>query len=260
MNLTTTLTRKNEAPSRLAWFALVAAIVVPVGAAAALVPLRSATDSANIALVLVTLVVAVAAWGGRMAGAAAAVSAALSFDFFYTRPYGSFTIGRRSDLETAVLLLVVGLIVGELSARSTRHRMNADRSSADIARIHAVVEMVSGGTSTDEVIVAVRNELRDLLFLQSCTFSAEFANRPRPRLERDGEVMMAGMRWGVSQMGLPGKEVDLIVHGRGHPVGRFIMVPSPGVPVSWDRRLVAVALGDQVGAALAGANEGLPVS
>lgn len=249
----------STSSSRFALVVLLAAVVVPVGVAAALVPLRTSSDGTNIALVLVAVVVAVAAFGGRAAGALAAVSAALSFDVFFTRPYGSLAITHRSDLETAVLLLVVGLIVGELSARSTRHRMNADRSNADIARIHAVVEMVSGGASTDEVIVAVRNELRDLLFLQSCTFSTEFASRPRPRLERDGEVMMAGMRWGVSRMGLPGKDVDLVVHGRGHPVGRFILVPSPGVPVSWDRRLVAVALADQVGAALASA-EGLPVS
>jgi hypothetical protein len=44
--------------------------------------------------------------------------------------------------------------------------------------------------------------------------------------------------------------VDLIVQGLGRPLGRFILVPTPGVPLSWDRRMVAVALADQVGAAL----------
>ncbi len=152
-----------------------------------------------------------------------------------------------------------GLIVGELSSRSTRHRIDADQFGSDIARMHAVAELVSGGEGVGEVIVAVRNELRDLLFLKECTFSREFASRPRPRMERDGEVMMAGLRWGVSRMGLPGKEVDLIVHGRGLPLGRFVMVPSPGVPVSWDRRLVAVALADQVGAALTATANGLGI-
>jgi K+-sensing histidine kinase KdpD len=230
--------------------ALVAAVVLPIGAAAAMVPFRTRVDNTNIALGLVAVVVAVAATGGRTAGLLSAVTAALSFDFFHTRPYESLTITRRADIETAVLLLVVGLIVGELSSRSTRHRIDADQFGSDIARMHAVAELVSGGTSTAEVIVAVRIELRDLLFLKECTFTREFATRPRPRMERDGEVMMAGLRWGVSRMGLPGKEVDLIVHGRGLPLGRFVMVPAPGVPVSWDRRLVAVALADQVGAAL----------
>jgi K+-sensing histidine kinase KdpD len=240
--------------------ALVGAVVVPFAAAAALVPFRDRLGNTNIALILVTSVVAVAAWGGRTAGAVAAVSAALSFDFFHTRPYYSLTITRHADVETAVLLLAVGLIVGELSSRSTRHRLNAHESSADIARIHSVVELVAGGATADEVIVAVRNEIRDLLYLQDCTFTREFATRPRPRLERDGEVMMAGLRWGVSRMGIPGKEVDLIVIGRGHPVGRFVLMPTPGVPVSWDRRLVAVALADQVGAALSSAGSSLHIS
>ena len=236
-----------------------AAVVVPFLAAAALVPWRNRVDNTNVALVLVAFVVAVAAWGGRLAGAVAAVSAALSFDFFHTTPYQSLTMTRHTDVETAVLLLIVGLIVGELSSRSTRHRHDADRSSADIARIHSVAELVSRGGAVDEVLLAVRNELRDLLFLQDCTFTREFANRPRPRLERDGEVMMAGLRWGTTRMGLPGKEVDLIVQGRGRPMGRFVLAPSPGVPVSWDRRLVAVALADQVGAALLTAGGGLGV-
>ncbi|MDP9074773.1 MAG: DUF4118 domain-containing protein [Actinomycetota bacterium] len=231
--------------------ALVAAVVVPVAVAAALIPFRTRVDNTNVALILVAVVVAVAATGGRPAGAIGAVSAALSFDFFHTRPFESLTITRRADIETAVLLLVVGLIVGELSARSTRHRLHADESSADIARLHAVAEMVSAGADPDQVIVAVRNELQDLLRLRACTFTRSFANLPRPRLEWDGEVMVAGLHWGVSRMGLPGREVDLVVHGRGQPFGRFILVPTPGVPVSWDRRVVAVALADQVGAAMA---------
>jgi K+-sensing histidine kinase KdpD len=227
-----------------------AAAAAPIAVAAALVPLRTRVDNTNIALVLVTVVVAVAATGGRLAGACGAVSAAVSFDFFHTRPYESLTINRRADIETAVLLLVVGLIVGELSARSSRHRVDADESGADIARLHAVAEMVSTGTDPEQVIIAVANELRDLLRLRNCAFTRNLANRPRPSLEWDGEVLIAGVRWGVGNMGLPGKEVDLIVHGRGRRLGRFIMTPSPGVPVSWNRRVVAVALADQVGAAL----------
>jgi K+-sensing histidine kinase KdpD len=237
--------------AQLRWRLLLAlGAAAPIAAAAALLPLRSHVDSANMALVLVAVVVALAASGRRLPGAVAAISAALAFDFFYTRPYGSLTITRGRDVETAVLLLVVGLIVGELASRSHRHRLDADRSSADIARLHAVAELVSAGASPDQVVEAVRNELRDLLALKSVRYSSEMADKPRPRLDRDGEVIMAGMRWAVVHLGLPGKEVDLIVQGLGRPLGRFILVPTPGVPLAWDRRMVAVALADQVGAAL----------
>lgn len=248
---------------RTAWsgrVVLVAALVVPFGVAAATVPFRNGGDSTNVALILVAFVVALAALGGRMAAAVAALTAVLSFDFFHTRPFESLSIDRRTDIATALLLLVVGLIAWEVSSRSARHRIDANQYRDDIARIHAVVSLVAEGATTDDVIMAVRNELRDLLFLRDCTFTRKLATRPRPTLEGDGEVMMAGLRWGASRMGLPGKEVDLIVHGRGHAMGRFILAPNPGVPVAWDRLLVAVALADQVGAALASVTDGLGVS
>ena len=35
---------------------------------------------------------------------------------------------------------------------------------------------------------------------------------------------------------------------RGQQIGRFVLVPSPGVAVSLEERLVAVAIADQVAA------------
>ena len=58
------------------------------------------------------------------------------------------------------------------------------------------------------------------------------------------------MRWKVEKMGLPGSEVELIVEYQGRFFGRYVMVPTPGRPVSRERRVVASALADQVGAAL----------
>jgi K+-sensing histidine kinase KdpD len=236
-------------PARLPVFV---GLVAPIAVAAALIPFRNRSENTvNVALVLVAVVVAVAATGGRLPGIVASISAALSFDFFHTRPYESFTITRRADVETAILLLIVGLIVGQLASRSRRHRGSAIESSADIARIHAVAELVAAGTAPEDVILAVRNELVDLLSLKACRFTRSFEDRPRPRLEANGEVMMGGLRWEMSSMGWPSTEIDLVVHGRGKPHGRFVLTPTPGVPVSWDRRVVAVALADQAGAALA---------
>ena len=95
---------------------LVAALVGPLLVALALVPFRTDLSRTNAALVLVVVVVAVAAFGNRVAGAVAALSAAAWFDFFLTRPYPRFTINGGEDIETAVLLLIVGLIVSRLAA------------------------------------------------------------------------------------------------------------------------------------------------
>ncbi len=50
-------------------------------------------------------------------------------------------------------------------------------------------------------------------------------------------------------MGLPGKQVELVVQGYGRVFGRFLLTPTPGLPVTFDRRIIAVALADQVAAA-----------
>ena len=68
----------------------------------------------TLVLVLVVVVVAVATTGDRVAAAIAAIVAAASFDFFLTRPYTSMRITSAEDLETALMLLVIGLLVGQL--------------------------------------------------------------------------------------------------------------------------------------------------
>ena len=71
------------------------------------------------------------------------------------------------------------------------------------------------------------------------------------RIEANGDVLLGGRVWGVHELGLPGAELELPVHDRGLVVGRFVLTPTPAWPVSQQRRVVAVALSDQVGALLA---------
>ena len=70
------------------------------------------------------------------------------------------------------------------------------------------------------------------------------------RLEHDGHVLLGGRVWGVDRMGLPGPEIELLVQHRGETLGRFVLTPTPGYEVPLQPRVVAVALADQVGAAL----------
>ena len=96
--------------------AIVAAVVAPLAAAAILLPWRGSWSNTNVALLLVVVVVAVAAIGNRVAGAIAAIGAAIWFDFFFTVPYERLSIRHSSDVTTFVLLLVVGVAVSQLAA------------------------------------------------------------------------------------------------------------------------------------------------
>ena len=80
--------------------AVVAALVAPLALTAILVPFRTSFPNTDAALALVLVVVAVATNGYRLAGYLAALSAAVWFDFFLTRPYETFNITRRADIET----------------------------------------------------------------------------------------------------------------------------------------------------------------
>ena len=187
----------------------------------------------------------------------AAASATIGFDVFHALPYGSLTFHERDDVITAAALLVVGLVSAGLQTRSRQHRAQFVDASDDIARIAAVTDLIASGRDVDEVVSAVAVELTDLLSLRHCHF--ERGLRPdiageivqTPQIERTGEVSYGTMRWHADAHGLPGPEVELPVYALGEHIGKYVLVPSPGVPVTYDRRLVAVALTDQVGAAFA---------
>ena len=230
--------------------AFVAALVLPLGIVAILVPFRSSFANTASALVLVAVIVAVAVTGNRFSGLVATVSATLWFDLFLTRPYGRLAISHRPDIETAVSLFVVGLIVTELAARNRHHYEAAAEESDYVALIYGLSELVASGAPAQTVIERGRAELIDLLNLRDCRYEPRLSERRVARLDHDGNVIHVGMLWGAHNMGLPSPAVDLVVQTRGQVLGRFVLRPTPGYPVSLHRRVVAVAIADQVGAAL----------
>ena len=225
--------------------------LAPIFVAGALVGLRDSMLNANVALVLVLVVVAVSAAGGRSAGAVAAVTAALSFDFFHTRPFLNLRIAASDDIETALLLLAVGLVVGQLSARAGKAAKSAEAASGEIQRIRRVAALAAGGEEAADVILSAQSELVALLRLKSCHFEAPPFTGTVPRLERSGVVEERVHHLAREGFALPQDGVELIVLGRGQQLGRFLLVPQPGVGASLEERVVAVAIADQVGAALA---------
>ncbi|MBC6466547.1 DUF4118 domain-containing protein [Actinomadura alba] len=230
--------------------AILAALVAPLAVSAALVPFRSDLLNTNVALVLVVIVVAVAANGPRIAGALAAVSAAVWFDFLFTQPYQRFTVTKSADLQTAGLLLAAGLVVSQLAARARRLQVIAITDAGYLARIHDTAELTQSAKSTDVVIDHVRAQLTDLLGLRGCRFEYGSLVGYPPRLEQDGTVAWRGRHWDVDRRGLPDEEVELRIFSGGRFYGRFMLNPTPGTVPPLQARLVAVTLADQVATAL----------
>lgn len=230
--------------------------LVPIGVAAVLVVLRDHVLNANLALILMGVVVLVALAGGRAAGALAAVTATMSFDFFLTEPYLTLRITSEDDIETAVILMVVGVTVGQYAAWAKRRSAEVKAARSEIRRIHRLAELVVQGAADDDVIDAGRAEITELLGLRECRFERPPFDHDLPRLQRSGVVERTDARVMLRFTGdgfeLPHDGVELAVLGRGRQVGRYVLVPSTGVGATLEQRIVAVALADQVGSALAG--------
>ncbi|MFJ9447620.1 DUF4118 domain-containing protein [Kitasatospora sp. NPDC101235] len=229
--------------------AVIAALLAPLALAAVLVPVRSHVSNTEVALVLVVAVVAVSALGNRLAGALAALSAALWYDFFFTMPYQTFSITKSADVRTAVLLLLVGLAVSQLAARARRLEVVAITDARYLEQLHEAAAIAQRRDSAG-LVDHVARQLVDLLQLRGCRFEHGKLTGHPPRLEQDGSVVTGSRTLDVGQHGMPEEEIELRAFGNGRYYGRFMMSPTPGTKPSLQARLVAVTLADQVGSAL----------
>src|SRR5579859_6799916 len=195
--------------------AFAAAIAAPLAAAAILLPWRGSWPNTNVALLLVVVVVAVACLGNRLAGALAAISAAVWFDFFFTQPYDRLAISRSADVTTFALLLVVGLAVSQIAAWARRLKAVTVADAGYFARIVDSAALTQQAGTPYDVVEHVRGQLIDVLDLNDCRFEyGKLLGQP-PRLEPDGTVTTRYGHYPVDQFGLPGQDVELRTFSNG---------------------------------------------
>src|SRR5215831_3926137 len=78
------------------WF--VAATLGAIILGAALIPLRSFTSASNLAFAFIAFTIVIAELGGRAAALAAAVTSAISLNFFLTEPYLTLAMSKPDDV------------------------------------------------------------------------------------------------------------------------------------------------------------------
>jgi K+-sensing histidine kinase KdpD len=228
-------------------------VVVPLLVCWLLSLAGTAVATTTAALVLVLPVVAAAATGSRSAGIAAALTATAGFDFFLTEPVHTFTITDPDDLETAVLLLLVGAAVGELAIWGRRQQARASREQGYLDGLLGTASAVAAGAASgDEVVDLVRTQLVTLLRIDDVRFDP--ATRfGLPTLGEDGSLIRAGHPVDVTRTGLPtDTQVTLPVRHGGTVYGHYLLTASTRVVrPSRNQLRVAAMLADQAGAALA---------
>jgi len=224
------------------------ALLAPAVVAGALVPLRAHVLNTNLALVLVVAVLGAAVAGGRIAGVVGALSAALSYDLFLTVPYGSFKIEHGDDVETTVLLAVIGLIAGELVERARRSEAAAIARRRDLERIHRRAELAAGGERPGRLIEQSAEELTELLDLKVCRYIPEPPPESLPVFTHTA-IRVPGAIDGDA----PRSAVALPVRAHGQDLGHFLLIfptESFGLAAPADVKHAAVAVADQLGMSL----------
>jgi signal transduction histidine kinase len=148
---------------------LAAALIVPVVLSLALVPLRTHLSDVVVALILLTASTAAVSRGELVLSLAAAASAALSFDYFFTRPYDQFNIRSGQNVVTMVVLIVaipaLGTGIGRLHAKETARerelREKAEKAAEEATERQRQIEQLAAElTASRRRILAVGDETR----------------------------------------------------------------------------------------------------
>jgi K+-sensing histidine kinase KdpD len=245
-----------------------AAAAIPLVACAMLSVFRDSVANTNAALGLVLLIVAAASTGIRAAGLVAALSSAAWFDFFLTQPYNQFAITDPADIETAVLLVLVGITVSEIAPWGRRQQAKASREQGYLDGVLTTAATVGAGRRpTTSLVDDVCAQIVDVLQLDDCRFdlrridpgeggtgSAGTGTDPiLANLNGDATMTYNGRPYDVYRHGLPtDSEIALPVQSGGLVRGRLLLTAATRVVRPTTEQLrVAVALANQVGAALA---------
>lgn len=233
-----------------------ASVALPALVCVLLATGRSLVSNSAAALILVLVIVAAAATGIRAAGVLAAASSAASYDFFLTPPYYSFTIDSREDVEVTVLLILVGAAVTEVALWGRRQQARASREAGQLDGILTTAGLVAASReSTTSLADQVGRQIVDLLDIDRARFGPQTGvGGTDCVLQQDGTVMRSGQPVDVDREGLPvDTTIVLLAQSGGQPRGRYVLTAATRVsrPTLQQRR-VAIALADQVGAAIAG--------
>jgi K+-sensing histidine kinase KdpD len=109
------------------------------------------------------LIIVVAEWGGRTAALLTAVVAALSLNFFLTKPYLRLTIHSRDDVIAFVGLAACGLLTAALGSARSRRVRNLDAARRHLELLHALLGQLEAAGPVEASLGRVLNALRKAL-------------------------------------------------------------------------------------------------
>ena len=150
------------------------------------------------------------------------------------------------------MLLVVALIAAEVGIRARRGGHAAREARSDLDRLYRVIELAARGGDIEDVVSSARAELIGLFGLARL----RVRNRRRGRRRSPASGSTARSKARRSSRRTPTScsrraASSSRSSGRGIEFGRLVLFASESVRASLQKRLVAVAIADELGITLA---------
>jgi hypothetical protein len=226
----------------MAWGA--AGLAASLLAGALIEPFRNRLGLENVVIVFLAIVTLCAAVGGRAAGMVAALSAALSYNFFFTTPYRTLRIDSAEQVLTVCLLFAAGMVAA-FTGRRTRRTAAVRRQEntvihllEHVAKVAAQAGVKPGSVrKVDRAAAEGVRELLDARLVQvhrgdEVTAEAgETGLHPVAgelvRLDPDGRLPRGNLRIFSEGIALPAAGVALPLCRNGAELGALVIVPGP---------------------------------
>ena len=143
--------------------AILLGVAVPslVLATLAIALLRSLADVPNASIIYLAAVVATAIAAGAPGAVAATIVSILLYDWFFVEPYYTLTMNEPSEWLNAVLLLAVGLIVGQLAALQRSRAEDARAREREARALFRVSRELATRGSAVDVLPTIARIIRD---------------------------------------------------------------------------------------------------
>ncbi|MER2527821.1 MAG: DUF4118 domain-containing protein, partial [Candidatus Competibacter denitrificans] len=127
-------------------------LLIGLATALAATPLLNRLDLANIVMLFLLAVVVVAVRYGRGPAVLAAIVNVLTFDFFFVPPRFSFAVHDIQYALTFAVMLTVGLVVGQLTARFRYQAYVANAREVRARHLYEMSRELSGALTVAQVV------------------------------------------------------------------------------------------------------------
>jgi two-component system sensor histidine kinase KdpD len=207
------------------WFGYLAALALTAIVTGLIALVRSLTAVSNISMLYLLAVLASAALFGIRPAITSAVASFLAFDFFFVGPQYTLTVSKEEEWVDLGLLLVTGIITGQLAAALSDRVRHAERREREAVVLYDIARLTND-PDLQHALTAVAERLRQELALAAVVIDVGHAGPLSIRAEAGDPDAASSARSQVPPGSILGGGEAPTAARRGDP-GRWIRLVSP---------------------------------